>query len=292
MRRPAVVYVLLLVGLCGCDRSPPAAPATRSSLPTIASTVPAATDLIVGMGGGDQLVAVSTYDRGRPDVGSLPQAGDYQTVDWELLATLRPTVLLTFISPDREPAGFRERAADLHMQLLNVNVDRLADLDPAIDKLGTALDRPDLAATAKRTLDGQFDAVRHRVAGLPIVPALVLLGPDATGVAGPGTYLDDALHLAGGTNAAARLGDRWPTVDRETLLSLHPAVVLQLMPDAKPQELSRAAATWAQLPAGAVGRVCPITDPYAEQPGWHLPEVADQFARCLHANPPTPSVVR
>ena len=290
MRCPAVAYILLLGGTFGCDRSPPGGPATRPSRPTIASTVPAATDLIVGMGGGDQLVAVSTYDRGRPDVGALPKAGDYQTVNWELLATLRPTTLLTFVSPDREPAGFRDRAAEMHIDLLNVQVNRLDDLAPAIDRLGEALARPDLAAAAKRTLAGRLDAVHNRVVGRPAVSALIVLGPDATDVAGPGTYLDDLLHVAGGTNAAARLGKQWPTIDRETLLSLHPAVVLQLLPDAKPQELAEAAAAWAQLPAGAMGRVCPITDPYAEQPGWHLPEVADQFARCLHPNPPSSSV--
>ena len=97
--RPLAV-LLLWVGLTGCDRHPPTA-TTRPGRPTVASTVPAATDLVVGMGLADRLVAVSTFDP-----GPLPKAGDYQTTDWELLATLRPTVLLTAIDDDRQPAGF------------------------------------------------------------------------------------------------------------------------------------------------------------------------------------------
>ena len=296
MRRPgrAIVIVLVLAAAFSCDRGTPTAPATRPSVPTIASTVPAATDLIIGMGARDQLVAVSSYDRGRPEASSLPAVGDYQSVDWELLATLRPTVLVTFSSPDREPAGFRDRAVGLDIRLLNVQLNRLADLDPALDQLGAALVRPDLATAAKRTLHERLDAVTRGVAGQPPVSTLIVYGPDGTSIAGPGTYLDDLLQKAGGTNAAAPLGKPWPTVDRETLLSLHPDVVLQLLPDAKPQELARAAATWKQLPTVAPGRVYPITDPYAEQPGWHLPEVAERFARCLHPNPPSssPAVVR
>jgi iron complex transport system substrate-binding protein len=139
-----------------------------------------------------------------------------------------------------------------------------------------------MAAAANRTIADRFEAVRRRVAGLPPVSALIVLGRDATGLAGPDTYLDDVLQIAGGTNAAAGLGKPWPTVDREMLLSLHPAAVLILLPGAKPQELAQARATWAQLPTLAPGRVYTITDPYAQQPGWHLPDLAERFAQCLH----------
>ena len=285
-RRAVLLLVLFLVG---CDRGRPAA-ATRSARATIASTVPAVTDLLVGMGAGDRLVAVSTYDADRPDVGGRPKAGNYDTVDWELLATLRPSVLVTAIAPDRRPAGFRQRASELGIELRNVQVDRLTDLYPAVDQLAAALGDPAMGVDAKRVLHDRLNAVHQSVAGQPTVSTLIVLGPDATAVAGPGDYLDDLLQLAGGTNAAARLGRSWPTVDRETLLALRPDVILQLLPSAKPQELVAAAATWAQLrqvPAVAAGRVCTITDPYALQPGWHLPEVAAQFARCLH--PPSPT---
>ncbi len=293
----AATVVLIAAGLLGCDRrtatTRPSTP--RPATPTIASTVPNVTDLLIGMGARDRLVAVSTYDRDRPDVGTLPIAGDYQTADWELLATVRPATLVTFITPDREPAGFRQRAAGLGITLLNVQVNRLADLDPALDRLGAALAEPDLAARAEREIDGRLDRVTRRVAGQPKASALIVLGADGTHLAGPGTYLDDLLQRAGGTNAAAAIGQSWPTIDRETLLSLRPDVILQLMPAAKPQELAQATATWAQLPqvpAVAAGRVFPITDAWAEQPGWHLPDLAERFARCLHPSPPTTAAGR
>ena len=287
-RTLAAATVLLAAGPLGCHRRSAPATTRPTALPTVASTVPAATDLIVGMGGRDRLVAVSTYDGGRPDVGTLPKAGDYLTTDWELLATLRPSVLVTEISPARESPGFRRHAAQLGIALVNVKVDRLADLQPAVARLGTAIGEPDLAARAERDIDARLTAVARRVAGLPRVSTLIVLGPDPTNVAGPGTYLDDLLRLAGGTNAAAALGKPYPTLDREALVSLRPDVVLQLVPGAPPQELAQAAAAWAglpQVPAVAAGRVCTITDPYAEQPGWHLPDLAERFARCLHPSP-------
>src|SRR5512133_3272282 len=55
----------------------------------VASLVPAATEMLVGMGAGDRLVAVSNYESS-PVVKDLPRVGDYQSTDWETLARLRP----------------------------------------------------------------------------------------------------------------------------------------------------------------------------------------------------------
>ncbi len=117
---------------------------------------------------------------------------------------------------------------------MNVQVNHLPELAPAIDAVGDALGRPDLAAAANRQIAARFERIARRVAGLPPVPTLLILGPDRETLAGPGTYLDDLLQQAGGTNVAAGLGQPWPRVDRELLASLHPAVIIELSPGAKP----------------------------------------------------------
>src|SRR5581483_8886968 len=88
--RPAVwIFVLLalLLSAGSCDRnkstSTPAPARTADHKIKIASLVPAATDLIVGMGAADHLVAVSNWDTDRPEIKQLPRVGDYQTIDWD-----------------------------------------------------------------------------------------------------------------------------------------------------------------------------------------------------------------
>ena len=289
LRSATFLWAAAAATAVGCehkDWNPPPPPASRP-LRTVASMVPAATDLIVGMDAGDRLVAVSTYDDKRPDVGTKPKAGDYVTTDWELLTKLRPSVLVTDTEPDRRPAGFNQRAAALGIDVVRVHVERLADLGPAIDALGDALDAKPLAVAAKRQLSDRIETVTRLATKEPPVLALVVIGPNADSVAGPGGYLDDLLTAAGGTNAAASLGKAWPTVDREAMAALKPDVILQLMPDATPQQSAEAAAVWKQfpsIPAVAAGRVVTITDHYALQPGWHLGKLAEDFGRALHPN--------
>src|SRR5690348_4099887 len=77
LARPINEKLLLVligcVGILGCDRTASRhATNTASTKPTVASLVPAATDMIIAMGAADQLVAISNYDRERPEIQKLP----------------------------------------------------------------------------------------------------------------------------------------------------------------------------------------------------------------------------
>jgi ABC-type hemin transport system substrate-binding protein len=102
------IATALLMWAAGCDRHP--APAAVARHPTVASLVPAATDLIIGMGASDHLVAVSNYDVSRPQTANLPRVGDYQNFDWEQIASIRPDMMIVFMTPDRMPAERPHRA--------------------------------------------------------------------------------------------------------------------------------------------------------------------------------------
>src|SRR5256885_1184572 len=125
-RRFGAVGVILLAALCappmlaGCDDSPPPAPATTKPHPLkIASLVPAATDLLLAMGAGDRLVAVSNYDFERDGINGLPRVGDYQTIDWEQISALRPDVMIVARDPAHLPPGVKQRADQLGILLVN-----------------------------------------------------------------------------------------------------------------------------------------------------------------------------
>jgi iron complex transport system substrate-binding protein len=237
------------------------------------------------MGAKDRLVAVSTYDKDRPDVGGYPKAGDYETIDWEVLRSLHPSVLVSEIAPDRQSAGFKANAGELHIVPMNVTIETLNDIYKAVDDLAAAIKEPDLASTAKQQIRSRLDAVHQHVAGEKPIRTLLVIDTDAKDIVGPGTYLDDLLKIAGGENAAASLTQHWPQIDREMLLSLKPDAIIELLPNASAHERDKAAAVWKQypqIPAVAAGRVYPIYDGYALLPGWHVTDLAEEFARCLH----------
>jgi iron complex transport system substrate-binding protein len=280
----------LVIGLTACfatlscDRSPGARRgASAGGHRKVASLVPAATDMLLSMGAGDHLVAVSNYESA-PEVKDLPRVGDYQTTDWETLARLHPDVMIIQIAPERLPPGLRQRADELGIELVNVKIERLEDVFDNVQRLGAVAGEVDKGRAAARTLRERLDAIREACAARPAVSALLVRDENGREVIGPDTFLDDLLKVVNATNAARDLGKRYPSIDREKLVALKPEAVIVILPGAKLQTLDATNRFWAsmtQLPAVRDGRVRTITDDYALLPGPRLADVAQTFADCL-----------
>jgi iron complex transport system substrate-binding protein len=282
----AIGAIVIAIGLARCgpgsDQHADQAGAVR-----IASITPAGTDLVIGLGAGDDLVGVSNYDDDREGTAGKPRVGDYQTINWEKLAILNPTILILQYAQDRIPADIQQRCDASGIRVVNLKLDTLEEIYGDLQTLGDAIGRPDKGRDATNTLKSKLDAVRNRVAGLPPVRTLIVTGDDSFSLAGPGEFLDQLLQIAGGQNAAKPLGNPYPSVDREMILSLSPDVVIRLVPDGdkKPQVLAQGQRTWdslSDLPAVKNHRVFVVTDWYCELPGFRLGELADQFADILH----------
>jgi iron complex transport system substrate-binding protein len=277
---------MLLIGVLipnACDRSTPVA--STGKHPTVASLSPAATDILIAIGAQDHLVAISNYDRGKPAINQLPTAGDYLTVDWERLASLKPDVIVMQAYESTAPAGFKQRAAELGIRPVYIHIDKLADISTATKTLGDAVNEPAKAAAADQAMRDKLDAVAKSVAAEPRVRTLVVTDEVGAGAAGTGTFLDELLAMAGGTNAAAGEGAGYPAVDREKIVALTPDLVLHLLPDKTESTVSDARRYWASMPdvpAVRDGRVFILTESSVMQPGLKVGDVAELFASKLH----------
>ncbi len=286
------VGAALCAHLIGCER--PSAPAATAAATTrtaeadrttVVSLVPAATDLILGMGAGEHLVAVSNWDAERPEIAGLPRVGDYRTIDWERIAQLRPAVMIVQFREDKMPQGMRSRADEYGIRLVNVHNNRLDEVFTTMRAIGEAIGQQQKATDAERRVRAELDAVRSRVAGTPRVQTLIALTHSGLDVVGGGYFMVELLTIAGGTNVLPGGDNSFPTIDREMLLSLDPDVVLQVIPGASPQEVEQARSFWTtvpQLSAVRNGRVYQLTEPYLLLPGHSVGKIASLFAEKLH----------
>ena len=299
------LLALTIVGR-GCERadapvSPTTTPAaaTASTTPTatanvaratVASLSPAATEILIGIGAGDRLVAVSNYDPKRAETKHLPRVGDYQTTDWEQLAALRPRVMITQFAVDRLPQGLVQKADGLGIQLINVPITRLDDIYAAMRTLAKAIDQPELGASAADQLKQRIALLRKQSEGRRLVRALIVIDDAGRGVAGRQNYLNDALEAAGGVNVVESAP--YPSIDREMLLHHDPEVVFQLLPDASPQVQEAAQQLWRSMPnlqAVRNGRVHVFTDTWVLLPSHHVGDLAERFAAALNDARAAPS---
>jgi iron complex transport system substrate-binding protein len=283
MRRASLVALCLPVLATGCKQAPPPKPAgSTATTPTIASLVPAATDLLVGMNAADHLIAVSNYDLD-PQISRLPKVGDYETIDWEKLASLHPNLLITDYAPNRTPAGMTDRMRQLNIRPLNLKFDRLSDIYDAAEALGEACNQPDKAAAVLAITKRRIDLIHARIAADDRVPAVIVTGAAGTDFAGRNNYLNDLLNSAGGQNAIT--SDGFPMLDREAIAALRPQVILHLLPGADAAAREKIAKFWTSfpdIPAVKLHRVYLFTERYVLMPGAHVGELATRFAGALH----------
>lgn len=236
----------------------------------IVSLVPSATLTLHAIGAGDLLVGRTDYDTATW-ASDLPSVGGGLEPGIETIVSLRPDVVVRFGGPQdtRTPS----RLDDLGIPHIAIRLDDIDDIFSTIRLLGDVTGRAGPADSLVADLKARLERVRQGASGVPVVRAAYMLGGDPPWVAGPGTYVDELISLAGGVNVFSDLGSLYAAVSPEELLSRDLDVVLA----------PAAAAIDPKLIGGA--RVVRMGEEL-ELPGPGVAEAAREVARALHGGGP------
>ena len=279
MRRIATITVLIVAAVSGGCHDPSGdrdAGGIR-----IVSFSPALTDLLYDIGLGDHVVGVTRYCM--PPAGCAPRVvGDRANVRAEPILSVRPDVLLIQQNPD-DFGVLRGLAPDLRIE--HVRIETLADIAAAVERIALIAGRGDLGRRRKAEFQADLDAVRTRVAGMKPKSVLFVTGYDPPSTGGRGTFVDEMIGLAGGTNAASARGYAgWKKLNRENILAMKPEVLVCQVP---PGDQARAREYWQtldDLPAVRDREVFLVTDRRWTIPSMRSAELAGKLAEMIHGD--------
>ena len=295
------LLLILLVGLfsTGCDNQsspaspPPDANAAQTDGPRLVTLAPALSQMLVDLGLSDAIVGVSEHDAAAPP--GLPIVGNYTAVDTEALLAVKPTHVLMMAGPAGAPPRLRELAEQGLFKLsvfpfpLSVpDIERVLVDDTQNDQpdLGSSLGVTQQAMALKLKLLKQLAAIQSATADQPKPNVLLVLGTQPTVLAsGPGTVHNELLDFAGGLNAAADATVTAPEYDRESLIALHPDVILLLMPNApalKDNDPRLAVFEGLPIPAVEHKRIYLLNDPLVLLPSTSVAGVCAEMAKAIH----------
>lgn len=201
----------------------------------IVSLVPSATRALLAMGLGRALVGRTDYDR-QAELADRPSVGGGLEPSAERLVALAPDLVVRFAAEsDRATPGHLDRAGIPHVA---VAPERIEDVRRILRLLGRATGRRSEARALRERMDEELSAVARAVEGAPRPRVAFLLGGDPPWVAGPGTYLDELIGVAGGRNAFADLDFRYGPVSIEEVLRRDLDLILALPDGRIPSALS------------------------------------------------------
>ncbi len=238
---------------------PPVADAERSApCPRLLSAAPNLTEVCCALGLADHLVGRTRYCTYPPVVQSVRSIGALNDLNVEVLLEIKPELVLIA----GQSRAIAERLTRLNCPFESLPDVSLADLYTTIRRLGELTGRP---MTAQRLADGvraDLAAVARRYQPASPARVLLILGalrdpPAAPTAAGPGSFYDDLLRLAGHVNVAAGTDRPFAPLGLEFIVTADPDVIMELVPEAtdRPAGDADARRVWGRVgPLRAVAR--------------------------------------
>jgi iron complex transport system substrate-binding protein len=220
----------------------------------IVSTAPSITETLYALGLGDRVVGVTDYCRNPPEARSKPRIGTFLDPDFERILATRPDLVLVI----KNPVQVAERLRKLGVRAENVNQDLTADIFTSLAQIGRFTGREAEAGRLTARLRAQLDEVRRTAASRRPVKALFLVGRSPGTLqgmvgAGPGTFIDELMRLAGASNMLQGSPIPYPRVSLEQILAADPDFILDMgdfaHQEGRPMEpAERVYALWAKYP--------------------------------------------
>jgi iron complex transport system substrate-binding protein len=242
----------------------------------VVSLAPSLTDTVVALGEASRLVGVTRYDTA-PEVRALPRVGGFIDPSPEAVLGLRPDLVLWLADGGALPAV--RRIAELGVPVLAIPVVGVPDVMRAARTVAAALGDPAAGERLASRREGAIRDAERRAAGRARRRVLLVVGRDPLVVAGPGSYPDALLRIAGAENVVG--GTRpWPVYSLERAVADDPDLVVDAAVN-EPADAARLSA----IPAVRAGRVVRLPDDRVLRPGPELPSALAQLQAALGIPP-------
>ena len=261
----------------------------------IVSTSPSITETLFALGLGDRVVGVSTYCRFPPQVAKLPKVGSFLKPDPELIAGLRPDLVIVHEVGN----GLDRRLGSLGIPFIIVERGTLASIFSSMRQIATAAGVPQRADSLIGDVQRRLNMIRQPGAARPKRRVLFIIGRRPGMLAdliaiGPGSYINELIEIAGGINVMAIAGQpEYPRISMETVLRLNPDVIVDSVDmgdtDAERREgqplNERLWSAYGTLTAVKTRQVYAATTDAFVVPGPRVVEAAEWVAALLRGEP-------
>jgi iron complex transport system substrate-binding protein len=237
--------------------------------------------MVFALGAQERVVGVSAFSEFPPAIQAKPVFGSALEPNRERLLRLKPDLILA----QGKSAALAEFAQAHGMAFLSYPLDSVADIRAAIRGIADVLGAEAEAARLLRELEEALAAPAPETA----VPVFIALGHSpgdfsALMTAGPGTFLDEWVTLAGGSNIFSDVAAPWPPISLEVLIRRNPVVILDLQhapPSVAEQQALRA--DWERMGFGKE-RIRLLSEAALLRPGVRMAKALQALRAALHSS--------
>ncbi|MDO9065728.1 MAG: cobalamin-binding protein, partial [Chloroflexota bacterium] len=247
----------------------------------IVSLAPSNTEILFALGLGKNVVGVTDFCDYPAEAKAITKVGGMKA-NLETIVSLAPDLIVTIGGN----AELVKRFEDLKLTVIVLDPKDVGAVLKDIELVGRVT--ASTASSSKLVADMQtrMDAVTMKVQGASrpkVFYELDATDPAKPYTAGPGSWHDQLIGMAGGTNVAANAKSAWVQFSLEELLKSDPEIVV--LGDAlfgTTVDSAKQRPGWSALTAAKRGAIFPIDDNLISRPGPRLVDGLEALAKILH----------
>ncbi|ULA63365.1 MAG: Cobalamin-binding protein [Nitrospira sp.] len=247
----------------------------------IISLAPSVTEMLFAIGAGTQVVGVTQFCD-YPSEATLKSKVGYANPNLESLVALQPDLIVApqeFLKHD-----LIGKLDQLKVPVFILSAKTVEDVLSHIQTLGRMLDRSTEATALGMDLRQQITRVKTRMQGAMPVRVLYVLNSEPLITVGPGSFIDQLIGFAGGSNIAAKSATAYPRLSMEVVLQENPEILL--FPVGKAEGISeseqQAWRKWTTLTAVKQNNLRQISADLMNRPGPRIGQALELLADLLH----------
>jgi len=210
----------------------------------IVSLAPGATAMLFAAGAGKCIIGTIAHSKEPAEAASVPVVGDAETLDFEQLLALRPTVVVVAVDVVQRVRIDRLRA--LGIPVYQVHVTTLAQMPESLRRLGVLAHTESVARSRAAALAADLAAIADRYRARSAVSVLYQIWDRPIYTIGGKHVINDALAVCGARNIFADLETAAPAVTREAAILRDPDLILVSAPQPSADEWI---AEWRKFPS-------------------------------------------
>jgi iron complex transport system substrate-binding protein len=246
----------------------------------IVSLAPHLTEILFAIGAGNQVVGATAFCDFPEAARRVPRIGGFSDPSIERVLAARPDlVIATLVGNRRESV---EELIRLGLPVYVSGVEAISEIPREVRRIGAVAGRAEGGESAARPMETALAEIARRTAGRPRVAVYYQLWDQPYMTVSDGSFIDDAIRLAGGRNVFAGLSAANPRVSLEAVVAAKPEVMILSGMGKEGAGLASRWSRYSTIPAVAGGRIHIMNSDLLHRPGPRVIEGVEQLARWIH----------
>jgi iron complex transport system substrate-binding protein len=256
----------------------------------IVSLAPANTQVLFAVGAGDQVVGVTDFDKypynftAWIEAGNMSSIGNYFQPPIEPIVTLNPDLIIASLGS----SDAADQLRGLGYNVLTLNPAGLNGIMQNMLTVGKATGNEAEAQAAVNSMQQRIDVVVNGVKNVATRPTVYHeIWSDPYMSIGKGTFVNEAIKLAGGQNIFENATDAYPIISSEAIISENPDVMVfptQMGVDSFWGTYTEVAnrAGWNTISAVANNKMYTVSGDIIDEPGPRQVDSLEILAKIIH----------